>query len=733
MNKIRIASVIVTWNQRNAIDQLIQDLHRLELNAIELDLYVVDNASTDGSQSFLEQRYETIQVLQTGENLGGSGGFSYGLAHVSQLNYDYVWLLDNDVRIDSITLVELVQTLEAHREVGVVGSQIRKAQEPDKIQEMGSFVDPVKAHLRINFANCSADAIDQDQPYIPVDICAAASLLVRHKIVQGIGGFEDYFLHFDDVEWCLRVQQAGWIVAVNPRSLIWHDSPDFKGRAWISYYDERNICYCWQKHRPELVAKRILASVPRLVYYAATGRYFLSAIAMDGYQDFINNIRGKKPSPFRHTEQSLKDILNPYDLVWMQPSIAPDQPNPERTSIDSAIVHYRQPALLRALSAKRVYCFTGSGYVLLNLSPVALWIAVVQTLGQLWRIYWQVQALQKSARLAFVSLPPNPFVSIIICTTDRHQILEQALRSIQSLAYSHLEIVIIDASTTLATSQLVDSFSRHSHIAVKFKRVTSKNISYSRNIGVKLAAGQIVAFFDDDAVLPSDWIEQLLAGYTRFGEKCAAVGGAVRDVTRSGHPVQFQRGITNVLSETISIRSQFATNYNRPDGFWFNGVMGTNASFRKDLLERINGYDEFFDYFLDETDVCLRLIRAGYEVHYVDSVVEHYPAASHNRVDQKHLTCWYSLAKNTTYFALKHGFKRIPFPIFILRLTRLLIYRCGLRILRLRLTHRLPMSTIAQYFRQAIAGIRVGWASGIQLYQTQAGRSVQRIDEVTSL
>lgn len=143
----------------------------------------------------------------------------------------------------------------------------------------------------------------------------------------------------------------------------------------------------------------------------------------------------------------------------------------------------------------------------------------------------------------------------------------------------------------------------------------------------------------------------------------------------------------------------------------------TACLLRKDLLEKINGYDEFFDYFLDETDVCLRLIQAGYEVHYADVTVEHYPQPSHNRIDQKHFICWYSLAKNTTYFAFKHGFKRIPFPIFVIRLTLLLTYRCLLRILRLKFTHRLPNSTWIKYIQQAFDGVRVGWVAGLNLHK----------------
>jgi GT2 family glycosyltransferase len=151
--------------------------------------------------------------------------------------------------------------------------------------------------------------------------------------------------------------------------------------------------------------------------------------------------------------------------------------------------------------------------------------------------------------------------------------------------------------------------------------------------------------------------------------------------------------------------------------------MGTNSSFRKDILEKINGYDEFFDYFLDETDVCLRLIQAGYEVHHAEVAVDHYPQASHNRIDQKHLTCWYSLAKNTTYFALKHGLKKVPFPIFIARLTLLLTYRCLLRIIRLKFTHRLPNSTLINYIQQAFEGIRVGWAAGVNLHKVHLNKA----------
>jgi len=309
-----------------------------------------------------------------------------------------------------------------------------------------------------------------------------------------------------------------------------------------------------------------------------------------------------------------------------------------------------------------------------------------------------------------------PLISIAICTADRRNSIEKTLQSLELISYQNFEVIIIDASENRATVEMLHASSSKFSFKFKFLKVAPKNISFSRNVGIKLAAGSIIAFLDDDAIPPPQWLEQLLFTYTLYGDKCAGVGGTVRDLTRPDYPLQFQHGISSVISETIPIRSTVAPNHNKPQGFWYNGFMGTNSSYRKELLEEINGYDEFFEYFLDETDVCLRLIQAGYDIHHADVIVDHYPQPSHNRFDQKHLTCWYSLGKNTTYFALKHGYKKVFFPILVTRLTSLLIRRCLLRILRLKFTHNLPNSTLAKYIGQTVAGIRIGWTVGMKLY-----------------
>lgn len=353
--------------------------------------------------------------------------------------------------------------------------------------------------------------------------------------------------------------------------------------------------------------------------------------------------------------------------------------------------------------------------VLINF--LTLLTAISQTISEMWHIYWQTRKLNSSHTQQAISTKIFPLVSIVICTDNRPSLLERAIKSLEMLSYKNFEVIVIDSSSNTETTQIVNTWLSKNSFKLHYAKIEPKNISYSRNMGVKMALGTIVAFCDDNTIVPSQWLDELVLKYSEYGDKCAAVGGTVRDLSRPNSPLQFCRGITNVLSETIALRPNNYINYNRANGFWYNALIGTNSSFRKDSLEKINGYDEFLDYFLDETDVCLRLIQAGYQVHYADVTVYHFSQPSHNRVDQKHLTCWYSLAKNTAYFAFKHGFKKVPCPIFFIRLALLLTYRCFLRIICLKFTHRLPNSTLIKYIQQAYDGIRVGLWAGLNLHK----------------
>ncbi len=301
-------------------------------------------------------------------------------------------------------------------------------------------------------------------------------------------------------------------------------------------------------------------------------------------------------------------------------------------------------------------------------------------------------------------------ISLIICTVDRCEYLRKTLRAISECQSSFIELIVVHGPSQDDTSKVL---AEYNWLIDKVIDSNSKNVSVVRNLGLNEATGEIIVYLDDDVIPPSQWLDSHRNIYLEHGSKCGCVAGSVRDKTKAGEPLQFSRGINSLMSESKPILSEPVAQQYLVNSYWFSSVMGANASYRRDLLLKLGGFDEFFEYFLEETDICLRVIQSGHGVYYIDKIVDHYPGQSHNRQDQKHLTCWYSIAKNTTYFALKHAFNEIPFPILCLRLASLLIYRCLLRILRLKFTHNLPTKILWGYIKKSIEGVMVGWNAGM--------------------
>ena len=106
MNKI--AAVVVTYNRK---ELLTENLHALLKQSYrDFDIFVIDNASTDGTFGHIETivRENGIQYINTGENLGGAGGFNFGIKAAVKAGYEYVWIMDDDTLPYEDALSELV-------------------------------------------------------------------------------------------------------------------------------------------------------------------------------------------------------------------------------------------------------------------------------------------------------------------------------------------------------------------------------------------------------------------------------------------------------------------------------------------------------------------------------------------------------------------------------------------------------------------------------------------------
>lgn len=334
----KILIIIVTWNKKDYVIDLLKSLSSLSFPRNQLDILVIDNASNDGTVQALKLQFDDIQIIENEENIGGTGGFNTGLAWAFEQpgsQYDFLWLLDNDVVVHRDALTHLVSELEGNPDVAVAGSTMMQLDFPWRINEMGSFVDKSSGRLIFNrhyeeipswqgkpvqeLLNTEADLSEQlvcCQPSMDVDYVAAASLLIRAPMAKKAGLWMDFFIHFDDVEWCLRIAKSGHRIVVSAKSLIWHLSAVAKVPSWILYYDNRNILYLLEKHSDEdSVDNTVQQILKKTLYYQLLGKNDLAELHLQAINDYEQRLMGKKdiqlPYQFKKISETSVIFENP--------------------------------------------------------------------------------------------------------------------------------------------------------------------------------------------------------------------------------------------------------------------------------------------------------------------------------------------------------------------------------------------------------------------------------------
>jgi glycosyltransferase involved in cell wall biosynthesis len=245
---------------------------------------------------------------------------------------------------------------------------------------------------------------------------------------------------------------------------------------------------------------------------------------------------------------------------------------------------------------------------------------------------------------ALQSVLPDCFrftkVSIVICTYNRGPLLERCLDYLQYQTNQNFEVVVINGPSTDNTNEVLDA-NKHK---VKIGQNPKPNLSVSRNMGIELSDGDLIAFIDDDAIPFDDWVDSLLSEFSEVPLTYAAIGGPA--YYSGSLKFQSQDIAINKLAEAkVDIDSSEVGT----DG-WERSMLGTNACYRSDVLRKICGFDEQFDYFLDESELSFRIQRHNYIVGYSPNLhLRHEFAQSDNRAG-KYKFNWYSICKNTAYF-----------------------------------------------------------------------------------
>ena len=251
--------------------------------------------------------------------------------------------------------------------------------------------------------------------------------------------------------------------------------------------------------------------------------------------------------------------------------------------------------------------------------------------------------------------------SVVINTYNRAQSLRATLDALRHQTFRDFEVVVVDGPSEDGTRALLAQRSD----AVRAVFFDERNLAKSRNLGIDAAAGDVVAFIDDDAVPEPRWLEDLAAAYDD-----PAVGGAGGlTLDNTGNRAQYRYSLCDRMGRTdFDQTPPFDANV-EPGANPFLYLQGTNCSFRRAALEAVEGFDEEIEYNYDESEICSRIIDAGYRLRALErAVVHHKFLPSHMRREVGFTDPFFPI-KNRVYFALRVGREHYTRPEILESLT----------------------------------------------------------------
>lgn len=197
--------------------------------------------------------------------------------------------------------------------------------------------------------------------------------------------------------------------------------------------------------------------------------------------------------------------------------------------------------------------------------------------------------------------------SVVIVTFNAPPTLERLLHSLRWQRYEgDFEVIVVYGPAVRdETAALARRFPD-----IRLGRCPIDNIATARNIGIGMARGDIVAFTHPDAIPHPEWLAQLAAAFA--DPAVGAAGGYVLGAT--GFDYEYRYCLANRLGDPDRSAMRPEPHLAFPSSYCFPHLSGANSSFRRSALAEIGGFDEAYAYYLEDTDICLRLVDAGYVI-----------------------------------------------------------------------------------------------------------------------
>ena len=219
--KIKIAVVVLNWNGKSWLEKFLPTLVN---HSKEATVFVADNASTDGSASFVKDNFATVKVIVNTKNGGYAKGYNDAL---KQIDAEYFVLINSDIEVTDGWLSPIISLMDSDKQIASCQPKILDYNSKTKFEYAGAsggFID------NLGYPFCRGrifDFLEEDKGQyndaIEVFWATGACLFVRAKHYNEVDGLdEDFFAHQEEIDLCWRLKNIGFKVMVEPKSVVYH-------------------------------------------------------------------------------------------------------------------------------------------------------------------------------------------------------------------------------------------------------------------------------------------------------------------------------------------------------------------------------------------------------------------------------------------------------------------------------------------------------------------------------
>lgn len=257
-----LSIVIPNWNGAKFLPTCLDALARQTYPDIET--IIVDNASQDGSQALIKERYPDVVLLELPENRGFTGACNVG---IQMARGEYVALLNNDTEVDPGWAGAVVDAFQRHPEAGSIASKMLLFDQRDHIHTAGDFftVDGRAGNRGV----WQKDDGQFDHEEYVFSACGGSSVY-RKVMLDQIGLLDDdFFFSLEDVDLGWRAQLAGWRCLYTPAAIVYHHLSATGGGVTASYHDGRNLIFVLVKNYPTALWRKYGGQVLRAQFRLA--------------------------------------------------------------------------------------------------------------------------------------------------------------------------------------------------------------------------------------------------------------------------------------------------------------------------------------------------------------------------------------------------------------------------------------------------------------------------------